>query len=46
MGNINECRILLVKNLNKESLYEKKKVINILTVFFISHKNNVKNFLK
>ena len=23
-----------------------KKVINILTIFFISHKSNIKNFLK
>ena len=25
---------------------EKKKTINILTIFFISHKNDVKIFLK
>jgi len=37
----------LVKNLVKESFYEeKKKTINILTVFFISQKNDVKTFLK
>ena len=39
----------LVNNLFKESFYgkrKKKKVINILTAFFISHKNNIKIFLK
>ena len=38
----------LVKNLVKESFYRKrkKKTINILTVFFISHKRDVKIFLK
>ena len=38
----------LVKNPVKESFYEKrkKKTINVLTVFFISHKSNVKTFLK
>ena len=37
----------LVKNTVKESFYEKRKiVINILTAFYISHKNDVKNFLK
>ena len=37
----------LDNNLVKESFYEKrKKIINILTVFFISHKSNVKTFLK
>ena len=31
----------------KKKIYEKrKKIINILTIFFISHKNNVKTFLK
>ena len=35
----------LVKNSVKESFYGKrKKIINILTVFFISHKSNVKIF--
>ena len=34
----------LIKNLIKESFYGKKK--NILTVFFISHKSDVKTFLK
>ena len=34
----------LAKNLVKESFYRKKKTINILTSFFISHKNYVKAF--
>ena len=36
----------LVKNLVKESFYgkSKKKAINVLTVFFISHKSDVKIF--
>ena len=36
----------LIKNPVKESFYgkRKKKVINILTVFFISYKNDVKIF--
>ena len=37
---------ILVNNLFKENFYRKKKVINVLTVFFISHKNCVKIFLK
>ena len=37
----------LIKNPVKESFYGKrKKKINILTIFFISHKNDVKIFLK
>ena len=37
----------LVNNPIKESFYEKKKkTINVLTVFFIFHKNDVKTFLK
>ena len=36
---------VLVKNSFKESFYGKKK-INVLTVFFISHKSSVKTFLK
>ena len=37
----------LVSNLVKESFYgEKKETINVLTVFFISHKSYVKIFLK
>ena len=36
----------LVKNLVKEMFYgkRKKKTINVLTVFFISHKSDVKTF--
>ena len=46
-GNVNECRTTLVKNLIKESFYGKrKKAINVLTAFFISHKSDVKTFLK
>ena len=38
----------LVKNpVKKKKLWEKKKkTINVLTVFFISHKSDVKIFLK
>jgi len=41
-------RVPLVNNSVKESFYgkRKKKVINILTAFFISHKSDVKTFLK
>ena len=47
LGNVNECCIVLVKNLIKESFYgKKKKVIKVLTAFFISHKSDVKTFLK
>ena len=35
----------LVKNLIKESVHEKKK-INVSITFFISHKSDVKIFLK
>ena len=35
----------LVKNPVKESFYGKRKK-NILTIFFISHKSDVKTFLK
>ena len=36
---------VLVNNLFKEKFYEKrKKIINILTVFFISYKSDVKTF--
>ena len=38
---------VLIKNPIKENFYEKrKKAINILTAFFISHKSDVKIFLK
>ena len=37
----------LINNLIKKSFYGKrKKTINVLTIFFIFHKSNVKNFLK
>ena len=39
----------LIKNPVKERFYEKKKkkkALNILTAFFISHKSDVKTFLK
>ena len=37
----------LIDNPFKESFYGKrKKVINVLTSFFISHKSDVKTFLK
>ena len=38
----------LVKNPVKESFYgkRKEKVINVLTIFFIFHKNDIKTFLK
>ena len=39
---------VLVNNLFKQSFYEerKKKTINVLIAFFISHKSSVKTFLK
>ena len=38
---------VIVNNPFKESFYRKrKKAINILIIFFISHKNCVKTFLK
>ena len=39
---------VLVKNPVKESFYgkRKKKTINVLTAFFISHKSDVKTFLR
>ena len=38
---------VLIKNLVKENFYEKRKIkINVLTVFFISYKSDVKIFLK
>ena len=38
----------LVKNPVKESFYgkRKEKTINVLTAFFITHKSDVKTFLK
>ena len=46
MRNVNECRTALVKNIIKESFYGKKKAINVLIAFFISHKSDIKTFLK
>ena len=48
MGNVNECRTALIKNLIKENFYRKrkKKAINVLIAFFISHKSDIKTFLK
>ena len=38
---------ILVKNSVKESFYRKrKKIINILTTFFIFYKSDIKIFLK
>ena len=34
----------LIKNQVKEIFYGKKKTINILTAFFISHKSDIKTF--
>ena len=47
MGNANKCRTL-VKNPAKENFFmgKEKKTINVLTTFFISHKSDVKTFLK
>ena len=37
----------LVKNLVKENFYGKrKKIINVLTAFFISHKSDIKTFFR
>ena len=38
--------MVLFNNSFKESFYEKKKIINILTAFLISDKRSVKTFLK
>ena len=43
MGHANEYLGAMVKNPVKESFYGKKK-INILTLFFISRKSDVKTF--
>ena len=39
---------VIINNPFKEKFYgkRKKKTINILTVFFISHKSDIKTFLK
>ena len=39
-------RILVNNSVKENFFWEKKKTINILTTFFIFHKNNVKIFLK
>ena len=36
----------LINNPFNESFYKEKKSINVLIVFFISYKSNVKTFLK
>ena len=48
LENVNEYRTALVKNLIKEKFLwrKKKKTINVLIAFFISHKSDVKTFLK
>ena len=46
MGNANECLRAMVNNPFKESFMEEKKAINVLPVFSISHKSDVKTFLK
>ena len=48
MGHVNKCHRALVNNPIKESFYGKrKKIINVFDIFFfISHKSNVKTFLK
>ena len=45
MRNANKSLKALVKSLIKESFYGEKK-INVLTIFFITHKSDVKTFLK
>ena len=45
MGHVNECGHWLIIQLKKVFMgKEKEKAINILTVFFISHKSDVKTF--
>ena len=36
----------LIIQLKKVFMEKEKKIINVLTFFFISHKNNIKTFLK
>ena len=45
MENANECPKLRIQ-LKKVFMEKEKKTINVLTVFFISHKSDVKTFLK
>ena len=42
----NTFRVLVNNTLKKTFIGKGKKIINILTAFFIYHKNNVKTFLK
>ena len=37
---------VMINNPFKENFYKKKKAINVLTIFFISHKSGFKIFLK
>ena len=47
MGHVNKCGHWLIIQLKKVFMgKEKEKAINILTAFFISHKSDVKTFLK
>ena len=46
MGNANKCPKLRIQLKKVFMEKEKKKTINVLTVFFISHKSDVKTFLK
>ena len=46
VGHVNKYRKALVNNLIKKKFYGKKKPINVLTAFFISHKSDAKTFLK
>ena len=46
MGNANEYLREFINNLFKINFYRKRKKINILTTFFIYHKNDIKTFLK
>ena len=43
---MNVLRNWLKIQLKKVFMKKKKKVINVLTIFFIFHKNNIKIFLK
>ena len=46
-GNVKSILKALVKDqLKKVFMGKEKKIINILTVFFIFHKSNIKTFLK
>ena len=44
--NANGCLRTIVNNPFKKSFYEKKKKINVLTVFFIFYKSGFKTLLK